>query len=227
MDIVVAILVALMAAGISYATLNKSICSKIRVLRPVMSEDHYESRDLRKANIVIMVLLIAISGFIAAYRIMQLVSNLLGICKMFVALLCMIGAACVDFREKRIPNFFPLTMALAAVVMLALEVILQQDGAIAYVTSSVAATVACALLLVLASILTKDGIGAGDIKLICALSLLGGIYVIMGTLFFGVIACSVAAIVLLLSKKKTLKGSVPFGPFLLLGFFASIILSIF
>ena len=223
MDIVVAILVALMAAGISYATLNKSVCSKIRVLRPMKSEDNYESCNLSESSIIVMVLVVAVSGFAVAYRVMQLVSNVIGVCKMLVAFLCMTGAACVDLREKRIPNIFPLVMVLTGMVLLALGVILKEDGAIAYVTSNFLTAVVCVAILVLASFLTKQGIGAGDIKLIGALAIICGVISVIGTVMYGVFSCGVVAIVMLITKKMSTKNSLPFGPFLYIGFLVTVL----
>ena len=141
---------------------------------------------------------------------------------MIMALLCMMGAACFDYREYRIPNIFPLVMAGGAAVLLLTALFSGMSGAMAYITTGVVAAIGCAIVLVVASALTKQGIGAGDIKLISALALLTGVYCIIGTLFFGVVACSLYAIVALVMKKKKTSSSVPFGPFLLFGYITTL-----
>ncbi len=223
MDIFVAILVALLAAGIAYATLDISICSKVRVLRPSDPEREYESINLSRVHAASLSILVALLSFFAMYRIMQTVSNAIGICKMMIALLCMTGAACVDFREKRIPNIFPLVMAVAGIVLLALGVITQQSGAFAYVTSSFVSAIVCVVLFFIASALTHQGIGAGDIKLIGALAIVTGMVAVIGTIFYGIAACSVIAVIALLTKKMSLKQSLPFGPFLFIGYIVTVL----
>ena len=102
--------------------------------------------------------------------------------------------------------------------MLAIGVVTKQNGAIAYITSSVVASVGCVVILSIAAFLTRQGIGAGDIKLIGALSLMCGVNAIIGTLMCGMICCCAVAIVALILKKKTTKEGIPFGPFLYIGF---------
>ena len=140
-----------------------------------------------------------------------------------IALLCMTGAGCFDYRERRIPNIFPLIMTLSGFALLLLGVLIKQNGAVSYITSSAIAATGCALLLFLASVMTKQGIGAGDIKLICAFALLTGVYAVISMLFFAIVLCSIAAVIALVFRWKTLKGSFPFGPFLYFGVIVTII----
>ena len=142
-------------------------------------------------------------------------------------MVCLTVAACVDLREHRIPNVVPLTMTVFAVISLTIGFLTDQQGYLSYIFSSVVSSVVVAILMLVASILTKKGIGMGDIKLLSALALLGGVYTICGTLFFGITLCAVAALVLLALKKKTVKEGLPFAPFVLLGYFITIAMSIY
>lgn len=223
MNITVAILVAVLAAGISYATLNISVCNAIKVLRPADPDVVYDSIPLNKTVIWLMIVCIAVAGFIVAEGVLRRTTDVLGICRMLIALLCMVGSACVDFREKRIPNFFPVTMALSGLGLLLAGIVLKQDNAVAYITGNFIACALCVLFLVVASAITKQGIGAGDIKLIGALAILSGIYTVMGTIFYGVLACGAVAILALISRKMSMSNSLPFGPFLFLGFIATVL----
>lgn len=73
------------------------------------------------------------------------------------------------------------------------------------------------LFLLLLAILSKGGIGGGDIKLMGVLGLVlgfqGAFYTLMIASVFGLIA----AITGLLMKKFTRKTAIPFGPYLALG----------
>lgn len=218
MNYLVAAIVALIAAALSYIALDQQTANKIKFLAAADKEENYESKNLSKTVIWIATTVLAVVSFLSALKIMDKVSDPINISKMLLILVCMVGAAGFDFREHRIPNFFPLVMAAGAVILLALGVILKQPGAVSYITTGAIAAVGCGVILLVASFLTKQGIGFGDIKLISAMALLSGIYALMGTLFFGVIACSIYAIVVLLLKKKKASSGVPFGPFLLFGY---------
>lgn len=218
MKYLVAVLVTVMTAVLSYVSLNKKVTDKIKVFAVADKEENYVSKDLSLSMILVGVGVLAAIVFLSTLKIIAKVYNPIGIIKMILALVCMVGAACFDYREHRIPNAFPLTMLVGAVVLLLFGILLKQAGALDYVTTSVVAAVGCAAILTLASVLTKQGIGAGDIKLISTLALLTGVYSVMGTLFFGIVACSVYAVTVLLMKKKKASSGVPFGPFLLLGY---------
>lgn len=223
MKIIVAVLMAMLAAGISYATLNISICNSVKLLRPADPEEVYESVHLSKVVILTLVACVVALSFAAASGIVRQTSDVIGNCKMMIALLCMVGAACVDFRERRIPNIFPIVMALSGIVLLITSVILQQNGAGAYITGSVVSCVVCVVFLMLASALTKQGIGAGDIKLIGALALLTGVYAVIGTIFFSSLICGIVAVVALITRKMSVNNSLPFGPFLFVGFVMTVL----
>jgi Flp pilus assembly protein protease CpaA len=218
MKFLIATFISIVVATVSYIALDQNMANKIKVVSAADSEEEYLSKKLSLTAIIVISLMLSVVAFISTLKIMTKVSNPVGIIKMLLALVCMGGAACFDFREKRIPNIFPVSMAFGAVVLLALGFCLKQNGAISHITTSVVASIGCAIVLVLAAILTKQGIGAGDIKLISALALLTGVYSIIGVLFFGAISCSLFAIVSYIIKRKETSKSVPFGPFLFLGY---------
>lgn len=218
MNYVIIVIVAALMGGLAYATLDISIATKLKVFRQADSEEAFFSRPIAKWQLVVGVIGISLVGLAVEWKIFQRVKDPIGIAKMSMGLICLAGAACFDYREKRIPNIFPGVLALTAIILLAFGFISQQNGAIAYITSSVFSAVGCALLFVLAAFLTRQGIGMGDIKLISALALAGGVYTIIGTLFFGLLSCCLTAVVALILKKKRINEGVPFGPFLFLGY---------
>ena len=223
MNYIVALCVTVCICLLSYIALNKKVASNLRIFTPCDGEE-YVSRDLSAKAIISICALLSAVSFFAVLNILGYVSDPIGVAKMIVALFCMTGAGCFDFREKRIPNIFPLVMVLSAVVLLLLGVILKQDGAVGYLLTNSVAAVSCGVLFFIAAAVTGQGIGAGDIKLIFSLALLGGVYTVIGSLLYGVLACAVAAVLSLISKKKTLKESLPFGPFIYIGYILTVFL---
>ncbi len=69
----------------------------------------------------------------------------------------------------------------------------------------------------LVALLSKGGMGGGDIKLIAMFGAFLGWKNCLVAIFFGVLLGSVVGIVLMLLRKKGRKDPIPFGPFLCLG----------
>ena len=72
--------------------------------------------------------------------------------------------------------------------------------------------------------ITRGGIGMGDVKLIAAEGWMIGFSITLTSVFFSMIACSVAAVILMVGKKKTKQDQVPFGPFLFFGYIISLMI---
>lgn len=227
MNYVIFVLTVLLCTMAAVITVDKVYAEKIRFLRQTNSEEEFVSKSLTKGKKWVIVLGVSLLSAVAAFYLAINTEELLNQVKMSVALICLAGAGVNDYREHRIPNIFPLIMAATGVICLLIGVIIKQNGATMYIVSSAFSTVGVAVCMILAAVLSKGGIGMGDIKLMCALSLIGGVYVICGTIFFGMVGCVCAAVFLLLSKKKTLKEAVPFGPFLYIGYVTAIVLSIY
>lgn len=204
------------------AALNQEIVRKCKYLRPRIPDEQIAGMQLTAWQIRGLSLLVALGAAVAVWRLTVSVHDTLNLLKMATALVILTGCACVDGIEHRIPNFFTGLLALLALAFLAAGFLTGQEGAFGYLNSSIFAAVASAIVLIIGMILSHQGIGFGDIKLITALGLTGGVYITGGTLFFGILLCALASGCLLLTKKKTMKESVPFGPFLFIGYLLTV-----
>jgi len=74
---------------------------------------------------------------------------------------------------------------------------------------------------------SKGGMGGGDLKLACFISLVVGFPANISALYFGFILGGVFGIFVLLFRLKKLKSQIPFGPFLILGAVLSFLFSFF
>lgn len=222
MEYILAMPVAVCGVLAAYCTLDGKLADRIRLLH-IMGTPSGKSRDIGRRQVILLSLFIGMLCYGSAVKIFLCQGETVNRFKMLVALLCIAGAACNDYREQRIPNIFPLVMAVSGIICLAAGYLTAQNGAVSYVASSLIATVLVASCMTIAALLTRNGIGTGDIKLCSSLALIGGVYTTGRTLFWGMIACSLTAIFLLLSKKKTIQESLPFGPFVLIGYMISIL----
>lgn len=164
----------------------------------------------------------ALCAAVTVWRLLVSTHDTLNVLKLSIALVCLTGSACVDYLEHRIPNLFPAVLAAAAVLLMTAGCLTGQAGAQAYIFSSVFAALASSVCFIVGSILSHQGIGMGDIKLISALALMGGVYIVGGTLFFSMTACALVSGYLLITRKKTMKEAIPFAPFLLIGYMMTI-----
>lgn len=220
---IIAIMMAIVSMALSYAILNKKHADRIQLFNIFSGREIPQSKALSSVQICVATLFVLISSFAAMLHIVKSVSDWINVCKLSISLLCLVGSACFDYREQRIPNLFPVILVFCGVVLYGIGFAIDQPGAIAYLTMGVVAAVLCALLLFLASFLTKQGIGLGDIKLMCALSLTTGVDILMGVLFFAIVSSCAVGIVALITKKKTLQDSLPFAPFIYFGYVVSIL----
>lgn len=223
MNHIISIFVGLCCGFLAYITLNETLCKKIKLFCILSGNMEYEGKALKTNTVIILSIVIAIISYVVSLVNFYAVSDVINITKIEISLICITGAACVDFREHRIPNIFPLALTLSAVILLFLGFLTNQNGAMSYVLSSIFATIAIAIFMLIASFLTKQGIGLGDIKLLCSIALMCGVVTSCGILFFGMIICVVVAVILLLLKKKKLNEGLPFAPFIYIGFILSII----
>jgi leader peptidase (prepilin peptidase)/N-methyltransferase len=86
-----------------------------------------------------------------------------------------------------------------------------------YFLCAMAGGIAGALLLLLVVVLSRGGMGMGDVKLAGLLGLMVGFPLVFIALFVGVWAGGLVAVALLVSGRKKRKEMLPFGPFLCIG----------
>ena len=78
----------------------------------------------------------------------------------------------------------------------------------------------------LCTMIIKNSIGFGDIKIFAVLGLFLGISGIFSAVFFSLVVSFVIACYVLITKKKGRKDTIPFGPAIVLGTYLSLFLSI-
>lgn len=140
----------------------------------------------------------------------------------FVYLAAVTPALCrIDLRERRLPNRLVLPGYAAAVLGLAAQWL------VTGVFPLVALLAGAAYFLFLLLLGLAGGMGMGDVKLGGVLGLAAGLLGVMTAVISPLLAFlvgGVAALVVLLRRGRG--AHIPFGPFLLLGFWAAVLLAV-
>lgn len=153
----------------------------------------------------------------------DLISNmklLIGICVLF-------AAALYDYRTLRIPNKLVVWLPISRLAFLVMELLTKDVNLVSRLVSSVVGAGFCLLVLILFSCLSKGGIGMGDIKLLSGLGFLLGFYSIIYIMILSCAASFVLSVVLLITKKKTMRDEIPMAPAILMGYIAVLILGLY
>ena len=143
-----------------------------------------------------------------------------------MALLCVMWPiALVDFKTYRIPNEFIIQGIVARVLIFPFELIFSENGVWQILLSEVIAAVALLVAALLCALVIKHSIGFGDMKLFVVMGLLLSLNGIWSAIFLSLIVSFIISAFLLITKRKTRKDTIPFGPALVIGTFLSICLT--
>ena len=182
---------------------------------------------LRRKPLTSMFLLLMVTGAAAVhiYRLSDswetFAASLQSQCVWYIVLLI----ATIDYFTKRIPNvlvLFILAIRCATVICL---IILQPAQWGVLLGKSAIGFLAGVLFLGTCFLISRGGLGAGDLKLYCALGLCYGLYGIMAILFYSLLASVVIGIVLLIAHKAKFKTTIPMAPFALIGLTVFLLIS--
>ena len=133
--------------------------------------------------------------------------------------------AYIDFKTMRIPNLFVIYGLICRAIILVFEIFLGHAYVWRYLLAESIAAGALLLAAVLCALVVQNGIGFGDMKLFVVMGLMLGLDGIWGAVFTSLIVSFFIAVFVLITKKKTRKDAIPFGPALVIGTYLSICLS--
>lgn len=130
-----------------------------------------------------------------------------------------------DLAYHTIPNLLPLIIIGVRICVLIGRWILRVQYAGRDVRNSFIVMILITLVLLIVNRITHGGMGFGDVKLISAIGFMSGLRDAMYTLFFSFLICMLASTFLLLIKKKTMKDTIPLGPFIWIGYGIALIIN--
>lgn len=116
-----------------------------------------------------------------------------------------------DIRTREIRNLYWILIVATRCVFLVLK--RDREGLV----SSLLGTLVATLIFALAFLISKDGIGLGDVKLMIAVAFYLGLELFLRALFFISLISALFSLILLALKQATKKTALPFAPFIFAG----------
>lgn len=145
--------------------------------------------------------------------------------KLLALIALLLPTAVVDLRTQKIPNSFLLSSLVIWAALTVIEVIFDPADAVStLIDSFIAGAIIGAFFLVLL-LVSRNGIGMGDVKLFAVIGLYQGVWGAVSSVFASMLVSFVVAIVLLIARKKGKKDAMPFAPCIFAGTFISIVLT--
>lgn len=133
-------------------------------------------------------------------------------------------AALTDLRSKRVPNKLVLAIASVWILTIVPQMFFQTEKAIAIMINGLIGFAMAGLLFLVVYLVSRKGLGGGDVKLMAASGLYLGFNGVLPAMFYGSVLASIFAIVLILAKKIGRKEAIPLVPFLYVGMLLTVFL---
>ena len=127
-----------------------------------------------------------------------------------ILLFLLLVASIIDLRTRLIPNFITVPGVLLGLLLTTLT------GRLSFIQALMGIFIPGFIMLLIA-LISKGGMGGGDVKLLATIGSFLGWRMALFSLFWGSVVGSLVSIFLIILKKKKRSDPIPFGPFLTIG----------
>lgn len=158
----------------------------------------------------LLVLGLGVEFTLFQYGVLKILRYLILIC-------CLSVIGWIDYKSRKIPNRFLLVMLVLRTVLLFAECLLYGELWMSIMISAFMGFVFAGGMFLLCYLISRGGIGAGDVKLFAVLGYYVGAGAVFSVTFLTVLTAAVFSVAALFAKKVSLKKEIPFAPFIFLG----------
>jgi leader peptidase (prepilin peptidase)/N-methyltransferase len=142
-----------------------------------------------------------------------------------IILVILLSIAVIDYKTMIIPNGTVIALVVIGLLYTVARIIFPQAFAIQITwLEALIGFFAASVPLFLVAVLSKGGMGGGDIKLMAAAGIFLGWKGIILAMIVGSVVGAVVSLMLIALKRKKRKDLIPFGPFLCLGILVAAVL---
>lgn len=146
------------------------------------------------------------------------------ICKYMLIAMVLLVVMIIDWELHIIPNIVVGGLFFIGFIFLIVDFFVSRENFTSTILIKVASLAFCMVLFYALARLTKDGIGMGDVKIIATMAWILGLFTTLMVVLFALLICAGVSVVLLVRKRKDKNDTVPFGPFLFLGYILMLLL---
>lgn len=158
----------------------------------------------------LLVLGLGVEFTLFQYGVLKILRYLILIC-------CLSVIGWIDYKSRKIPNRFLLVMLVLRTVLLFAECLLYGELWMSVMISAFMGFVFAGGMFLLCYLISRGGVGAGDVKLFAVLGYYVGAGAVFSVTFLTVLTAAVFSVAALFAKKVSLKKEIPFAPFIFLG----------
>jgi len=134
-------------------------------------------------------------------------------------------AAIIDIKTKRVPNKLVITMLVVWLFIMTAMMLIDIDRAVVFLTDSALGFALSGGVFMTVYLISRKGLGGGDVKFAAASGLYLGVGGILPAIFIGTVLAALIGGILILTKKIKRKDPIPLIPFLFAGMLITIFLS--
>lgn len=219
------VIVALVTGLVSYLILSRY--NVVYSLKKNNGEGADKINPFSKGFTTFWIVFVFISNFLLVLNTHIHTKNIISIIKLLTILLLLETVAIIDAKLRIIPNKLMLFALGVRLVLYIFEFIFFKDDFKPILKSDFIGFCFGFGLLLLASLISKGGMGFGDVKLFGVIGITAGFTCTFSTLFVALIGSAIYGIITLLTKKHDKKSSVPFGPFVYVGYLVCMALAVY
>ncbi|HOQ01778.1 MAG TPA: A24 family peptidase [Acetivibrio clariflavus] len=178
-----------------------------------------------KKPIYILYLLCVFIAGIAVFGVQyRYFSDYIKAAKLTVLILLLAPVAYIDFKNRIIPDKVLLVALLLRIVFYLLEFFIGRKEIAEILVPDFKGVLLGSGVLMLGTLIAKDSIGIGDIKMYGIIGLFASYSGTSSSMILSLFICSFVSIILLVFKKKGRRDTLPLAPFALVGTFIATII---
>lgn len=143
--------------------------------------------------------------------------SMLKVLRYLLLVFCLAAIAWIDYQSRKIPNRILGVMVLVRTFILIAECVAYREVWMSILISVFLGMIFAGGMFMLCYLISRGGVGAGDVKLFAVLGYYMGSGAVFSVTFLTVLTAALFSVVALLAQKVNLKKEIPFAPFVFLG----------
>jgi prepilin signal peptidase PulO-like enzyme (type II secretory pathway) len=177
--------------------------------------------DPKSIIFLVVAFIFGVTAFSMQYNYYE---EYIGASKLTFLIMLLAPIAYIDLKSNIIPNMLVVTGIFARIVFYVIEIFVKNEAVLNIFKSDMKGLLLACGIFLLGALVTKNGIGMGDVKMYAVIGIFMGYYGTIFSLMASLFICFITSIILLITRKKGRKDTLPLAPFVYIGTFIAIFL---